>query len=67
MNVRIYPQISAWDVFWSSMSGASTTAERLKALSAALDSETAKTLIRLMGEGERVSDETVRAPVEEIR
>ena len=67
VNVRIYPQISAWDVFWSSMSGASTTAERLQALSAALDSATAKTLIRLMGEGERVSDETVRAPVEEIR
>ena len=67
VNVRIYPQISAWDVFWSSLGGAATTAERLEALSAALDSQTAKTLLRLIGDGERVSDQEVRMPSEEMR
>ena len=66
INVRLYPQISAWDAFWASLGGVASTAGRLEALGAALDSETAKAVMRLIGDSERVGGQEIRMR-EEIR
>lgn len=66
INVAIYPQISAWDVFWSSMARASTLAERLDAAAKVLDSETGRAVLRVFGDSAS-ADQEIRAPREDIR
>ncbi len=66
INVRLYPQTSAWESFWSSFGRVATTAETLTALGHALDTEMAKTLLRVLSESDRIEDRQVRMPREEI-
>lgn len=49
VNVRVYPQVSSWDNFWSSFGRAQTLAQRLEALSRVLDSETARAVLSVLG------------------
>lgn len=64
VDVRIYPQLSAWDNFWSSLGRAASTAERLAALVTVLDSAAARALLRLMGEGGAAREDVRMEPVE---
>ncbi|BCW90469.1 Protease 4 [Alphaproteobacteria bacterium SO-S41] len=66
INVRLYPQVSAWDTFWASLGGVATTAERLDALTHALDSETAKMLLHVLSDGDHIEDRQIRMPREDI-
>lgn len=64
VDVQVYPQLSAWDNFWSSLGRAASTAQRLEAFVRALDSDTARAVFRAFS-AEDVRGETVRmAPVE---
>lgn len=49
VDVQVYPQLSAWDNFWSTLGRAASTTERLTALVNALDSDAARTLFQLLG------------------
>jgi len=50
INVSVYPKISAWDVFWGSMSRAATIADRLEAVGNIVDSETGRALLEIFGD-----------------
>jgi protease-4 len=64
VDVRIYPQLSAWDNFWSSLGRAASTGERLSALATALDSDAARTLLGLFEDGAARNDNVRMEPVE---
>jgi len=66
INVAMYPQVSPWDLFWSSMTGAATTAERLQALANVVDGETGRALLQLFDDG-ATSGRQIRMPREEVR
>jgi protease-4 len=66
INVAIYPKVSAWDVFWGSMSRAATSAERLEAVGDLVDSETGRALLQVFGDTAPAGQE-IRAPRETIR
>ena len=59
IDVRIYPQVSAWDNFWSSLGRAASTTQRLEAFVKALDSDAARAVLRLFDDG-AVRDGEVR-------
>lgn len=63
IDVRIYPQISAWDNFWSSLGQAASTAQRLDALVEALDSDAARAVLRLFDDGAARGGEVRMEPV----
>jgi protease-4 len=50
VNVRMYPQTSGWDTLMASLSGAATTAERLKAIAGLLDHAAARALVGVFSE-----------------
>lgn len=66
VDVQIYPQLSAWDNFWSSLGRAASTAERLDAFVKAIDSDTARAVLRALDTGS-ARDDTVRMEPVEIR
>lgn len=66
LNVRLYPQIDAWDSFWASLYGAASLGETLQAAAKALDSQTARTLIRLLG-ADDASGQQIRAEPPQLR
>ncbi len=64
IDVRIYPQLSAWDNFWSSLGRAASTAERIEAFLKALDSDAARAVMRLFEAGSATGGEVRMEPVE---
>lgn len=64
IDVRIYPQTSAWDNFWSSLGRAASTTQRLEAFVNALDSDAARAVLRLFDDGAVRGDEVRMEPAE---
>ena len=50
INVRVYPDTSPWDGFWSSFAQARTVVGRLEAISRVFDSETARAILGVFGD-----------------
>lgn len=64
IDVRIYPQASAWDNFWSSFSRVASTAERVEAFLTAVDSGAARAVMRLFDTGAVRRDDVRMEPIE---
>ncbi len=64
VDVRIYPQVSAWDNFWSSLGRAASTSQRIEAFVKALDNDAARAVLRLLDDGATSGGEARMTPLE---
>lgn len=64
VDVRIYPQVSGWDNFMSTLGRAASTGERVSAFLSALDSDAARAVLRLLNEGQTTGQQIRMEPME---